>query len=72
MTKIKVLVADDHPIVAEGLRSLLEPTYELVAIAENGHGQYRMDVIEVSGQPATPILSKNRGKGKTLPPEASP
>ncbi len=36
MAKTKILVADDHPIVAEGLRSLLEPTYELVAIAENG------------------------------------
>jgi len=37
MSKIKVLVADDHRIVAEGLRSLLEPTFELVAIVENGH-----------------------------------
>jgi DNA-binding NarL/FixJ family response regulator len=30
------LVADDHRIVAEGLRGILEPTYELVGIAENG------------------------------------
>jgi len=37
MSKIKVLVADDHRIVAEGLRSLLEPTYEIMAIVENGH-----------------------------------
>ncbi len=36
MAKIKILLADDHPIVAEGLRSLLEPTFELVAIVENG------------------------------------
>ncbi len=36
MAKIRILVADDHPIVAEGLRSLLEPTFELVAIVENG------------------------------------
>lgn len=36
MPKIKVLIADDHRIVAEGLRSLLEPTFELVAIVENG------------------------------------
>jgi len=36
MAKIKILVADDHPIVAEGLRSLLEPTFEVVAIVENG------------------------------------
>ena len=36
MAKIKILVADDHPIVAEGLRSLLEPTYEVMAIVQNG------------------------------------
>ena len=36
MAKTRILVADDHPIVAEGLRSLLEPTFELVAIVENG------------------------------------
>ncbi len=36
MDKIRVLVADDHQIVAEGLRRLLEPTYELVALVENG------------------------------------
>ena len=36
MAKIKILVADDHPIVCEGLRNLLEPTFELVAIVENG------------------------------------
>ena len=36
MQKIKVLVADDHRMVTEGLRTLLEPTCELVAIVENG------------------------------------
>ena len=36
MGKIKILVADDHPIIAEGLRSLLEPIYDVVAIVENG------------------------------------
>jgi len=36
MAKIKILVADDHPIIAEGLRSLLEPIYDVVAIVENG------------------------------------
>jgi len=37
MNKVRVLLADDHKIVAEGLRGLLEPEYELVGIAENGH-----------------------------------
>ncbi len=36
MNRSRVLVADDHRIVAEGLRGILEPTYELVGIVENG------------------------------------
>ena len=32
----RVLLADDHRIVAEGLRSLLEPEFELIGIVENG------------------------------------
>ena len=36
MAKIKILVADDHPIIVVGLRRLLEPTFEVVAIVENG------------------------------------
>jgi len=36
VNRSRVLVADDHLIVAEGLRGILEPTYELVGIVENG------------------------------------
>jgi len=36
MAKIKILVADDHPIIVVGLRRLLEPTFEVVAMVENG------------------------------------
>jgi DNA-binding NarL/FixJ family response regulator len=36
MDKTRVLLADDHKIVAEGLRSLLEPEFELVGIVEDG------------------------------------
>ena len=36
MNRPRVLVADDHRIVAEGLRSLLEPDFELVEIVEDG------------------------------------
>ena len=32
----RVLLADDHRMVAEGLRSLLEPEFELVEIVEDG------------------------------------
>jgi len=36
MSRPRILVADDHRIVAEGLRSLLEPKFELVEIVEDG------------------------------------
>jgi DNA-binding NarL/FixJ family response regulator len=36
MERARVLLADDHRIVAEGLRSLLEPEFELVDIVEDG------------------------------------
>lgn len=36
MTRAKILLADDHRIVAEGLRGLLEPDFELVGIVEDG------------------------------------
>ncbi len=36
MIRPRVLLADDHKIVAQGLSSILEPEYELVGIAANG------------------------------------
>jgi DNA-binding NarL/FixJ family response regulator len=36
MKKARILLADDHRILAEGLRSLLEPEFELVDIVEDG------------------------------------
>ena len=38
MTRPRILLADDHRMLAEGLRSLLEPAYELVEIVEDGRG----------------------------------
>jgi DNA-binding NarL/FixJ family response regulator len=51
MTKPRVLLADDHRIVAEGLRGLLEPDFDLVGIVEDGRAlvkaarELRPDVI---------------------------
>jgi DNA-binding NarL/FixJ family response regulator len=51
MSRPRVLLADDHRIVAEGLRSLIEPEFELVGIVEDGRAlldaaeQLRPDVI---------------------------
>lgn len=37
MDKIRVLLADDHRIVLEGLKNLLESEYDVVGMAEDGH-----------------------------------
>jgi DNA-binding NarL/FixJ family response regulator len=36
MTRARVLLADDHRIVTEGLRSLLAPEFDLVDVVEDG------------------------------------
>ena len=36
MSRARIVMADDHRMVAEGLRSLLEPAYELSEIVEDG------------------------------------
>jgi DNA-binding NarL/FixJ family response regulator len=36
MKRPRILIADDHRILAEGLRSLLEPEFELIGIVEDG------------------------------------
>jgi DNA-binding NarL/FixJ family response regulator len=36
MSKPRILLADDHQILAEGLRSLLEPEFDVVAVVADG------------------------------------
>lgn len=36
MNRTRVLLADDHKIITEGLRSLLEPEFDLVGVVEDG------------------------------------
>ncbi len=49
--RAKILLADDHPLVAAGLAKLLEQDHQLLAIANNGRevveqvGQKRPDVV---------------------------
>jgi DNA-binding NarL/FixJ family response regulator len=51
MSRPRVLIADDHRIMAEGLRGLLEPEFELVGIVGDGRElvaaakRHRPDVI---------------------------
>jgi len=53
MTRPRVLIADDHKIVVEGLRRVLEPDFDIVGIVEDGRElvtaaeRLRPDVIVV-------------------------
>jgi DNA-binding NarL/FixJ family response regulator len=45
MTRIRVLLADDHVLVLEGLKRLLAADFDLVAMVENGR-----ELLEVAGK----------------------
>ena len=45
-TVITVLIADDHPIVRQGLRRLIESDPRLTIVGEAGDGQSALDLIE--------------------------
>ena len=36
MSRVRVLLADDHKMVAEGLKSLLTPEFDLLGLVEDG------------------------------------
>ncbi|HEX8999059.1 MAG TPA: response regulator transcription factor [Blastocatellia bacterium] len=44
-TEIKIVVADDHPLVRDGLRRAIEATAILKVVAEAGDGQTALDRI---------------------------
>src|ERR1700691_4125376 len=49
--RTSILIADDHQLFAEGLRSMLSPSYDVVGIAANGReltqlaARYKPDLI---------------------------
>ena len=53
MNKKRILLADDHKLITEGLKNILEPQYEVIGIVEDGHQlvkealRLRPDVIVV-------------------------
>src|SRR5262249_37125836 len=68
---LRVLLADDHRMVAEGLKELLEPEFELIGIVEDGKrlleeaAAQRPDVAvvditmpRVNGLEAIPLLKR--------------
>jgi DNA-binding NarL/FixJ family response regulator len=81
MNKIRILLADDHPMVRSGLIKLLEPFKEFVIIGEASDGEEAIamtkklepDVViidlsmpKLSGVEATKIIRKNYPSAKVL------
>jgi DNA-binding NarL/FixJ family response regulator len=54
-TQIKIVMADDHPIVRQGLRQMIEKDKNLSIVAEAGDGQTALELIE-SHQPDVAVL----------------
>lgn len=52
MQPVRLLIADDHALVVEGLRKLLEPAHRVVGVAYNGKEVLKL----VAGQPADCLL----------------
>jgi DNA-binding NarL/FixJ family response regulator len=75
MTRIRILVAEDHTLVAEAFQRLLEPQYEVVGIVADGRAllkvaqQLRPDVaiIDIS-MPLLNGLDAARELKRLLPP----
>jgi two-component system response regulator NreC len=81
MEKIRILLADDHPLVRSGLIKLLEPYKEFMIVGEAGDGEEAVamtkklepDVVvidlsmpKLSGIEATKIIRKNSPSVKVL------
>jgi DNA-binding NarL/FixJ family response regulator len=45
MSEIRVILADDHPVVRTGIRSLLEKAEDIVVVAETGNGSEVFDLV---------------------------
>jgi len=45
-TQIKIILADDHPIVRQGLKQIIEFDKGLTVVAEAGDGKTALDLIE--------------------------
>jgi len=74
MKKVRILLADDHTLVADALKSLLEPTYEVVGIVADGRAllaaaeKLRPDLVVVDvGMPQLNGLDATRQIKRLLP-----
>ena len=55
MNEINLIIADDHPIVRQGLRQVIETDVNLKVVAEVGDGQAALEAIE-RYQPQVAVL----------------
>jgi DNA-binding NarL/FixJ family response regulator len=46
MSEIKVLIADDHPIVCKGIRNLLEPAADITVVGEAHSGTEALQLVK--------------------------
>ena len=46
MNKIRILLADDHPMVRSGLIKLLEPYKEFAVVGEAGNGEETVEMTK--------------------------
>lgn len=51
MKKTRILIADDHAILAEGLRRVLEPEFEVVGLVSNGE-----DLVSAANQLSPDVI----------------
>jgi DNA-binding NarL/FixJ family response regulator len=74
MGRIRILLADDHPMICSGFQRLLEPDYEVVGCVEDGHAllkaaeELRPDIVLVDiGMPVLNGLDAARELKKNMP-----
>ncbi len=48
MTKIRVLLVDDHPVVRQGIRRLLELEKQISVVGEAGSGDEALEQMDAS------------------------
>lgn len=53
--KVKIVIADDHPIVRQGLRQMIEADRNLTIVGEASDGETALELIETD-QPDVAVL----------------
>ncbi len=59
--QIKIVMADDHPIVRQGLKQMIETDANLLIVAEAGDGETALELIETH-QPDVAVLDVDMPK----------